>query len=481
MSTQNFAGRARRTCTIGLIFSIIGCIEFNSGDGGLIEEVASRPSDVESSDFVDMPDGFLFEPVQRYPFPICGDGEGCAGLYETAQRDDSPVWNTQLVVQDAIDGYCTTSVVRGLSEQLVAEVECMRPGTMSRIETIPDLSLGSAALPYLQSSAATSLRSVVQRGGAMGVNSTLRSLAQQYLIHAWYLRGRCGISLAASPGRSNHESGLAVDTSDFSARRWAFEREGWSWFGWADPVHFDYLGSDTVNLSGLSILAFQRLWNREHPEDQIDEDGLYGGQTRTRLARTPVAGFAAGTSCSAPTDVHSEDLEAIEVYWYRQPSGTYALRALASGTVVRVVYRVDGYTVGEATRGSGSNFPIDYSFSQASTERFFEVVGYSAAGREVAHGRGLLDVTGGTAVYIKQLGEALYEIGLERAPEGVAFVRVEVDGRYTLTDQISGQSLSARLAVRSYVNQMGNRDFAITTYNADGSVRGTLRRTFELR
>ncbi|MEC8050428.1 MAG: hypothetical protein VX210_06515, partial [Myxococcota bacterium] len=137
--------------------------------------------------------------------------------------------------------------------------------------------------------------------------------------------------------------------------------------------------------------------------------------------------------------------------------------------------------VGEATRGSGSNFPIDYSFSQASTERFFEVVGYSAAGREVAHGRGLLDVTGGTAVYIKQLGEALYEIGLERAPEGVAFVRVEVDGRYTLTDQISGQSLSARLAVRSHFSQMGNRDFAITTYNADGSVRGTLRRTFELR
>ena len=109
------------------------------------------------------------------------------------------------------------------------------------------------------------------------------------------------------------------------------------------------------------------------------------------------------------------------------------------------------------------------------------MVGYSAAGREVAHGRGLLDVTGGTAVYIKQLGEALYEIGLERAPEGVAFVRVEVDGRYTLTDQISGQSLSARLAVRSHFNQMGNRDFAITTYNADGSVRGTLRRTFELR
>ena len=235
-----------------------------------------------------------------------------------------------------------------------------------------------------------------------------------------------------------------------------------------------------------SILPDSRSWHfnacgTEHPEDQIEEDGLYGGQTRTRLARTPVAGFAAGTSCAAPTDAHSDDLEAIEVYWYRQPSGTYALRALASEAVVRVVYRVDGYIVGESTRGSGSNFPIDYSFSQASTERFFEVVGYSAAGQEVAHGRGLLDVTDGTAVYIKQLGAALYEIGLERAPDDIAFVKVDVDERFTLTDQISGQSLSARLAVRSYFSQTGNRDFAITTYNADGSMRGTLRRTFELR
>ena len=97
---------------------------------------------------------------------------------------------------------------------------------MDRIETISGLSLSSAALPYLQSSAATSLQSVVQRGGGIGVNSTLRSLAQQYLLYEWYLRGRCGISLAASYGRSNHESGLAVDTSDFSARRWAFESEG---------------------------------------------------------------------------------------------------------------------------------------------------------------------------------------------------------------------------------------------------------------
>ena len=29
-------------------------------------------------------------------------------------------------------------------------------------------------------------------------------------------------------------------------------------------------------LRGADVLAFQRLWNRNHPGDAIDEDGLYG-------------------------------------------------------------------------------------------------------------------------------------------------------------------------------------------------------------
>ena len=59
MSTLSFAGRTWRACTVGLIVSVTGCLEFNSGDGALVEEVASRPSDVEPSDLIDMPEGFL--------------------------------------------------------------------------------------------------------------------------------------------------------------------------------------------------------------------------------------------------------------------------------------------------------------------------------------------------------------------------------------------------------------------------------------
>ena len=460
---------------------LLGCGISISADQALIDDIASRPSQVDEDAKEFMPEGYLFESLDPVDLVRCGDGEGCDLDDASVSDDATPVWNSSLVVQDAIDGYCTTSVLRGLSEQLIEEVECLRPGTMDRIDTISGLWLGSAALPYLQSNAAASLGDVVQRGGAMGVNSSLRSLAQQYLLYEWYLAGRCGISLAASPGRSNHESGLAVDTSDYSARRWAFESEGWSWLGWSDPVHFDYLGSGTVNLSGLSVLAFQRLWNREHPEDLIAEDGVYGNQTRSRLARAPVAGFAAGTSCTEATEEVAESLGAIEVYWYRQPDGVYALRALGSERVVRVTYQVDGYVIGESTRTLGQNFPAEYRFSQSTNERLFEVIGYDSAGREVARGRGLLDVTSGVGVYIKQLGQSLYEIGLERAPDEIASIRVKVDGRYTLTDQISGQSISSRLGVRSLFSQLGERSFSIETFNADGSLRGTLSRTFELR
>ena len=148
---------------------------------------------------------------------------------------------------------------------------------------------------------------------------------------------------------------------------------------------------------------------------------------------------------------------------------------------MRVRYQVDGFVIGESTRANGQNFPAEYRFSQNTNERLFEVIGYDVAGREAARGRGLMDVTSGVAVYIKQLGDSLYEIGLERAPEGVAFIKVTVDERYTLTDQVSGQSVTSRLGVRSLFSQLGERDFSIETFNSDGSFRGTLRRNFELR
>ncbi|MEW5851739.1 MAG: MopE-related protein [Myxococcota bacterium] len=186
---------------------------------------------------------------------------------------------------------CSTSIVAGLSEQLIEEINCLRPDTLANYSG-SGVSNGSAVWPYLQTAAKNALRQAINdRNDTISINSALRTLAQQYLLYRWYQNGQCGIGLAARPGRSRHESGLAIDTSEYSSWRATLENRGWDWYGSDDTVHFDYEGSGTVDLSGLSVKAFQRLWNRNHPNDQIDEDGLYGPQTESRLRQSPVEGF----------------------------------------------------------------------------------------------------------------------------------------------------------------------------------------------
>jgi hypothetical protein len=176
----------------------------------------------------------------------------------------------------------------------------------------------------------------------------------------------------------------------------------------------------------------------------------------------------------------SPSYAAIEVYWTRGADGVYQLRALAPASVSRVVYRVDGYVIGRASRADGDNFPTQYRFAGASTGRLFEVLGLNDAETQIAYGNGRIDTVASTGVFVKQLGAGLYEIGLERPPAGVTAIEVRADGSL-LTDETSGASRSARLAVRSRFTMLGLRRFEIRTLGADGAVRGTLRRELELR
>lgn len=199
----------------------------------------------------------------------------------------------------AVDESCTTSSVRGLSTQLVEEIQCLRPGTMKNIDGADGLVLGSAVFPWLQTKAADAVFAAQkERGVPLEINSALRTLPQQYLLYRWYKSGRCNIGLAASPGQSNHESGLAIDVDDNAAWKVAMANHDMKWIGASDPVHFDYVGEGRVDLGGLSVLAFQKLWNRNHPEDPIAEDSAYGDDTEKRLALSPVGGFAKGADCS---------------------------------------------------------------------------------------------------------------------------------------------------------------------------------------
>ena len=408
------------------------------------------------------------------PTPLGYGEEGSEGEPDTA------ISTADLSVSGAAGSYCSTTAVRGLSQQLIDELNCMRPGLMVRIDGIDNVELGGAVFPYMQADAAAALRRAARRrGGTMHVNSALRTLAQQYLLYRWYRQGRCGIGLAAQPGRSNHESGLALDVQEYSAWRSVMQSEGYSWLGSSDPVHFDYASG--TDIRSLSVLAFQRLWNRAHPEDRIAEDGAYGPATESRLARAPSEGFATGASCEDdPGEPEPDASLALGVSWSREADGHYELRASAPASITRVEYFVGGYRIGTVSRSAGADFPARYTFNYAIAERLFEARGFDASGTQRALGVGLIDSVPGTAVFIRQTGEATYEIGLERASSDVRSIEVRADG-FEVVDAVSGVLRSTRLASRARFTMLGSRSFEIRTFGSDGRQRGTLRRTLTLR
>jgi hypothetical protein len=202
---------------------------------------------------------------------------------------------------------CTTAVVLGLSSQISDEIGCMSPGSLVRFGTGSGITFTSnAVLPFLAPNAKTDLQAV----GDVQLNSAFRTIAQQYLIVQWFNRGLCGIAAAAPVGQSNHESGRAVDLQNASSRVTAMANHGWAHDVSGDPVHFDHLSSPDIR--GKDTLAFQRLWNRNHPADLISTDGIYGPQTEARLVKSPATGFTTGATCTALAAVRGSEVVAID-------------------------------------------------------------------------------------------------------------------------------------------------------------------------
>lgn len=232
------------------------------------------------------------------------EDEAFNGYWEQAPEDSGVVLkNISTVGQLVRNRGCSTGPSQPLNVQIADEINCIRDDLFENINDIPNLRFGAGANTFLQRNAAQSLRRVLARrpGSTMTLNSSWRSPVQQYILKRW--EGSCGIGVAASPGRSNHESGLAIDiplsfTSELRA-------EGWVWYctrynggrssGCRDIPHWDY--TNGVDVRRLGVRAFQRLWNKANPGDRIAEDGLYGAQTAARIERAPISGFSTGTTC----------------------------------------------------------------------------------------------------------------------------------------------------------------------------------------
>jgi hypothetical protein len=229
---------------------------------------------------------------------------GCGGEPPPEAESPEPVGEVVQAdtVAQATQNGCSTASVKALATQVVDEANCLVPGAYVEVPAQPNVDFGSAVFPYLEQPARDAFVSAVQAhaGTTMTVNSMLRTVVQQYMLYRWYLNSQCGIGLAAKPGASNHETGLAFDVQEHATWQAALEAVGFQWLGASDPVHFDYAGPDAVDHKGTDALAFQKLWNLNNPGDLIAEDGAYGPQTQARIEQSPAGGFAKGASCAPP-------------------------------------------------------------------------------------------------------------------------------------------------------------------------------------
>ncbi len=252
---------------------------------------------------------------------------GCVG----ADDEQYSQIESYATVASYVTSTCSTATVIGLSKQIADEVGCGDPTGLVAFAAGGNVQITSnAVLPYLSAKGKTDLLDVAGNH-VVKINSAFRTVAQQYLLYRWYQLGRCGITAAATPGNSNHESGRALDLANYSSLVSAMGAQGWSHDVPGDPVHFDHLSSPDIR--GRDVLAFQKLWNRNHPDDLLVEDGDYGPQTAGRLQQSPSEGFAIGPSCADG----ARDLEVVSVNGPDRASPLtrvhYAITVKNAGTV----------------------------------------------------------------------------------------------------------------------------------------------------
>ncbi|NEO74060.1 M15 family metallopeptidase [Moorena sp. SIO3H5] len=181
--------------------------------------------------------------------------------------------------------------VHGLDQQLIDRLNILRPNSLVSFDDL-NVEMDGATWPYLQAPAKQALQQAIdERGIRLVVASAYRTIAQQLVLWNLPRDELCRIPIAARPSRSNHQSGLALDIRDYQGWRPFLEKYGWRWLGPTDAPHFDYVGSNTIDIRANSILAFQQLWNLNNPTDRIEENGSYDAETEQRLNNSPVDGF----------------------------------------------------------------------------------------------------------------------------------------------------------------------------------------------
>jgi N-acetylmuramoyl-L-alanine amidase len=200
----------------------------------------------------------------------------------------------EYAIKIAANGTCTTEGVRPINDQIFELARPVLAGDLVPCDDIVTV-VGPSAIPFLQPAAKAALaKAVTEKGEKPRLTHAYRTLAHQYVLYYWYKHGeQCSVTLAATPGSSPHEQGIAIDIKEYSKWITVLEKYKWRWRGNQDKPHFTYIGGNVSSkVRKESIRAFQRLWNQHNPTDLIQEDGTYGEvETGPRLTKSPVEGF----------------------------------------------------------------------------------------------------------------------------------------------------------------------------------------------
>ncbi|MBI2389336.1 MAG: D-alanyl-D-alanine carboxypeptidase family protein [Deltaproteobacteria bacterium] len=278
------------------------------------------------------------------------------------------------VDQEIAKASCSTSsaVVQGLSQQILDEIAlCLKPGVLVKVPSDSKIDNDSVH-PYLLKPAYDALKkAAASRADVIHVSSMFRTVVQQYFL---WRRSSC-YPAVATPGSSNHETGIAIDVSDpdNSTFRSVLGANGFKWLGSFDRFHFDYVGAGAVNLRGQDVLAFQRLWNRNNPGDKIAEDGDWGPQTESRLRKSPAGGFATGADCGPPPPPPVKPWPALEIEAAAEGADRFSDGA---STAIVDVMEGDEYLVNLVVRNVGNEVAKDVTLGVWIEEPFVVAVRY---------------------------------------------------------------------------------------------------------
>jgi hypothetical protein len=229
---------------------------------------------------------------------LIGTNRGSVNPTKLSMPDAVVPGNSNRTIGDLInnqcEGTCSTVKCKGLSNQIIKQMQALAPGSLVSISDIAQVvKTGDQVNLYMQSEAKKGLERLCAAhvDKRMIVNSCYRTIAQQYLLWSFAQKGVCGISMAAPPGKSNHEDGCAVDLENHASWLSSFEAsDNWQWQGRRDPMHFSWVGKKRDDIGNIGIKAFQSLWNL-HNQDKLIEDGSWGAKTRAALDKSPVHGW----------------------------------------------------------------------------------------------------------------------------------------------------------------------------------------------